>query len=181
MAANDETVKEEPQTKENVLEGGDKVHTKEYVQMIISASRDLGPNRAISPTLCKKFVPVSRRPNKPTAVGIYGSENHNSNVVSGFGRTRADRVGAANLSTQKLKALQTASRRVNKVVDWSKPSQRANAGTRQYLQRTIYPMITEGLRQLAVLKPDNPLEWLGKFCLEYTEDDPEVERTEFPE
>lgn len=148
--------------------------------MLISASTDLYSSRpAANPG--GVFVPVSRRPNRPSKLGIYGSEGYVTSTVAGYGRRQAAQLNAGDLDRGKLAALRTASRRVNRVVDWSKRSRRRDAGSRQYLQRTMYPVLTEGLRQLVILRPENPLEWLGNFFLAYPSEDEELRRMDFPE
>ena len=36
---------------------------------------------------------------------------------------------------------------------------------REYLEKTVVPVITEALFELSKLKPDNPLEWLGNYLI----------------
>lgn len=49
-------------------------------------------------------------------------------------------------------------------------SKQSTLPTRQYLDATVVPILHSALSQLAKLRPENPIEYLGKYLLEYQKD-----------
>lgn len=54
-------------------------------------------------------------------------------------------------------------------VCWNNKSQRHLAGDYQYMENVLRPMITEGMRELVRVQPEDPLKWFANFCLLYPE------------
>eukprot|EP00911_Craspedida_sp_UC1_P001365 UC1_evm2s1029 len=44
-------------------------------------------------------------------------------------------------------------------------------GTRAYFDRTVVPLLLEGLAELSKERPANPVEWLAAYLLQHKDDD----------
>lgn len=87
--------------------------------------------------------------------------NSNSNKTS---RSRASAAGPRSAGSPRPSVAAPISPRINEN-EIPQNVQEHGSDTRRYLQRHITPILLDGMKQLASLEPEKPIEALGKFFL----------------